>query len=96
VAFVGINHAETYLSFEGMREFQTDGKKHKHPFQEAPEAERRLLQQAKPEFEEFLVLKFKATNIDPYPFTWLDYNRTCLEYAALLTRISREYDRRFP
>lgn len=96
VAFVGINHAETYLSYEGTREFQTDGKKNKHPFQEAPEAERRLLQLAKPEFDEFLILKFKATNINPYPFTWLDYNRTSLEYAALLTRVSREYDRRFP
>ena len=48
------------------------------------------------QFDEFLILKFKATNVDPYPFTWLDYNRTCLEYAALLTRVSREYDRRFP
>ena len=96
VAFVGINHAESYLSFEGTREFQTDGKKNKHPFQEAPEAERRLLQQAKPEFDEFLVLKFRATNVEPYPFTWVDYNQTSLEYAALMTRISREYDRRFP
>ena len=96
VGFVGINHAETYLSFEGTREFQTDGKKQKHPFQEAPEAERRLLQQASPAFDEFLVLKFRATNIAPYLFGWLDYDRTRLEYAALLTRVSREYDRRFP
>jgi hypothetical protein len=96
IAFVGINHAESYLSFEGTREFPTDGKKNKHPFQEAPEAERRLLQQAKSAFDEFLILKFKATNTDPYPFTWLDYDHTRLEYGALLTRVSREYDRRFP
>lgn len=96
VGFVGINHAEKYLSFEGTREFQTDGKKQKHPFQEAPEAERRLRELAKPAFDEFLVLGFKATNIPPYPFAWLDYDKTRMEYAALLTRVSREYDRRFP
>jgi len=96
VGIIGINHADTYLSHEGTREFPTDGRKYKHPFQEAPEAERRLLEKAKPEFDEFLVLKFKATNVEPYPFEWINYNQTCLEYAAVLTRISREYDRRFP
>jgi hypothetical protein len=96
VAFVGINYADTYLSYEGAREFPTDGKKYKHPFQEAPEAERRLVQLAKPDFDEFLVLGFKATNVDPYPFEWTNYDQTRLEYAALLTRVSREYDRRFP
>jgi hypothetical protein len=96
VAFVGLNCAQQYTSYEGEREFQTDGKKHKHPFQEAPEAERRLLQKARPEFDEFQLLKFKASNIEPYPFEWLDYEQTRMEYGALLTRISREYDRRFP
>ncbi len=95
VAFVGVNHAESYLSFEGTREFPTDGKARKHPYQEAPEAERRLVQHAKPEFDEFLILRFKATNIDPYPFEWVDHKKTRLEYAALLTRLSREYDSRF-
>jgi hypothetical protein len=96
VAFVGLNFAQQYTSYEGVREFQTDGKKHKHPFQEAPEAERRLLQLARPAFDEFQLLKFKASNIEPYPFEWLDYEQTRMEYGALLTRISREYDRRFP
>jgi hypothetical protein len=96
VAFVGLNFAQQYTSYEAEREFQTDGKKHKHPFQEAPEAERRLLQQARSAFDEFQLLKFKASNIEPYPFEWLDYEQTRMEYGALLTRISREYDRRFP
>lgn len=96
VAFVGINCASQYTSYEGEREFPTDGKKRKHPFQEAPEAEKRLNQLAKPAFDEFLIMKFQATNTDPYPFSWVNYEQTSMEYAALLTRVSREYDRRFP
>ncbi len=36
VGIVGINHAERYTSYEGAREYPTDGKREKHPFQEAP------------------------------------------------------------
>jgi hypothetical protein len=40
-------------------------------------------------------LRFRATNVDPFPFEWLDYDQTAKEYSALLLRVSREYDRRF-
>src|SRR5438552_7770808 len=43
VAFVGINFAESYVSFEGSRKWPTDGKKYKHPIQEAAQTEKRLL-----------------------------------------------------
>ena len=43
-----------------------------------------------------LVLRFRATNVSPFPFEWLDYAQTAKEYGALLVRLSREYDRRFP
>jgi hypothetical protein len=46
-------------------------------------------------FFEFQVLRFKATNIEPFPFDWVDYEKTRNEYAAALVRISREYDKRF-
>jgi hypothetical protein len=36
VAFVGINFAERYVSFEGKKKWPTDGKKYKHPIQEQP------------------------------------------------------------
>lgn len=95
VGFVGINYSDRYTSYEGNRAFPTDGKKYKHPIQEAAEAETRLKANAKPVFDEFLTLRFRATNEPPYPFAWENYRTLQLEYSALLTRISREYDQRF-
>src|SRR5208283_1843796 len=48
VGIVGVNFAPNYTSYEGAREWPTDGKKHKHPVQEAAEAEKRLLAKAAP------------------------------------------------
>lgn len=96
VAFVGVNRADHYVSYEGDRAYPTSGKGgYLHPRQEAEQAETRLLQEAKPAFEEFLVLRFRATNESPYPFEWTDYDGTKLDYAAALARISSEYERRF-
>ena len=95
VGIVGVNHAEVCTGYEGDRVFTTDGTKHRHPFQEAAEAERRLISEAKPVFDEFPILRYKATNAEPYPFEWADLASTELDYGAILTRISREYDRRF-
>ena len=96
VALVGINQAESTVGYEGDRPFPTTGRQGVlHPFQEAPEAERRLRADAAPEFDEFLVLRFKATNAPPYPFEWVDYNETRLDYAAALARISARYQQRF-
>jgi hypothetical protein len=96
VGIVGVNYAESYTSYEGKVEWPTDGRKHKHPAQEAPEAERRIIQYASPGFDEFLLLRFRATNVAPFPFEWADHGRTRNEYSALLLRVSREYDKRFP
>jgi hypothetical protein len=93
---VGLNFAPSYTSYEGNVQWPTDGHKHKHPIQEASEAERRLISRARPSFDEFQILRFKATNVSPFPFEWLDYPETAKEYGALLIRLSREYDRRFP
>jgi hypothetical protein len=95
VGFVGINYAETYTSHEGDRPWPTDGKKYKHPIEEAAAAEQRLCDKAFPSFDEFLFLRFRAANVPPYPFEWLNYDQTAKEYAALLLRVSREYDQRF-
>ncbi len=95
VGIVGINQAEVCTGYEGDRAFTTDGKKHKHPCQEAADAEDRLVAQAKPPFDEFLILRYRATNAEPYEFEWVDLAGTELDYGAILTRISREYDRRF-
>ncbi len=95
IALVGVNFAEQYTSFEGTQSWPTDGKKYKHPIQEADEAILRLKQRAFEHFDEHLVLKFKASNSAPFPFAWVNENESRLEYSALLTRISRKYDQRF-
>ncbi len=96
VGIVGINCAPTYTSYEGEREWPTDGKKHKHPIQEAAEAERRLISRAAGSFFEFQILRFRASNVAPFPFEWVDLENTAKQYGALLVRVSREYDKRFP
>jgi hypothetical protein len=95
VAIVGINHAANCTSYEGERAFPTDGRKNKHPIQEAASAQARL-QDVVPRFDHFLILRFRSTNVEPYPFEWVDAAETAKDYGAILTRISREYDRRFP
>ncbi len=96
IGFIGVNHAEQYTSYEARRRYKTDGKAQKHPFQEASRAELLLIQKALPAFDEFQLLRFRASNVKPYPFEWVDFDKTSMEYGALLTRVSREYDRRFP
>lgn len=95
IGIVGVNFAEQYTSYEGNREFPTDGRKYKHPIQEAEDAISRLQQRAQAHFDEFLILKFLVSNVAPYPVSWVNENQTQLEYSALLTRVSRDYDRRF-
>jgi hypothetical protein len=95
VGLVGVNFASSYTGYEGDRQFPTDGKKNKHPVQEADDAIARLRERAQPEFDEFMFLRFAASNVEPYPFLWIDENETVMDYGAMLTRISREYDRRF-
>ena len=96
VAIVGINQAESTVRYEGDRPFPTTGRGgFLHPFQEAPEAERRLRAEVAQEFDEFLVLRFRATNAPPFPFEWVDFKETRLDYAASLSRIFARYQQRF-
>ncbi len=96
IAVVGINHADSVVGYEGDRPFPTTGRGgFLHPYQEAPEAERRLRAEAAPEFDEFLVLRFKATNAPPYPFQWVSFRDTQLDYSAVLARIGATYQQRF-
>lgn len=95
VGIVGVNQAPSYTSYEGNREYPTDGKKEKHPNQEASAATQRILADAAPHFFELQILAFRAPNVPPFPFEWVDLTRTEREYASLLLRLSREYDRRF-
>jgi hypothetical protein len=96
VGIVGVNQAPRTVGYEGDRATPTTGRGgFPHPIQEAAEAERRLHADAAPGFDEFLVLRYRATNEDPFSFEWVDYNGTRQDYGAALTRISREYQKRF-
>jgi len=96
VGIVGVNHADSFIGYEGDRSFPTTGKGgFLHPHQEAMEAERRLLAEAAPEYDQFLILRFRATNAVPFPFEWVSYNDLRLDYAAVLARVSSEYQMRF-
>ena len=96
IAVVGINRAESVVSYEGDRPFPTTGKDgFLHPSQEAVEAEQRLRSDAALHYDEFLILRFKATNAPPYPFHWDNYDETRLDYAAALSRVSGRYQQRF-
>ena len=95
VAVVGINSSPIYTSYEGDRAWPTDGKKYVHPIQEAAQAESRLREEIADEFDEFLILRFRAANVGQYPFEWIDYREAFRDYGAILTRISREYEKRF-
>ena len=95
VGLVGVNFAARYTSYEGRAKWPTDGKKHKHPIHEAAAAESRVLLRAAPAYDEFQFLRFRAENVSPFSFEWVDYAQTAKEYSALLVRLSREYDRRF-
>jgi hypothetical protein len=95
IGVVGVNYADRCTSYEGDREYPTDGRGRKHPCQEAPEAEKRIAGRVAPKFDEFLVLRFRARNVAPFDFEWVDCKDTELDYGAILTRVCRDYDRRF-
>ena len=96
VGIVGINRAPYCTTYEANRQYRTNGSStFKHPIEEADEAERRLMQFAGPEFDEFIILRFEAINEPPFGFEWTNQRNTRLDYGAALARISREYDIRF-
>lgn len=94
VAIVGINYSDVMTSYEGDRQYRTDGGRYKHPVQEADQARKRLAE-VESAFDELLILRFKARNEPPYHFEWADERETKQEYGAALMRISNEYQSRF-
>jgi hypothetical protein len=96
VGIVGINQAESYVGYEKDKEWPTTGRDgYLHPYQEAAKAQSRLEADAKPHFDEFLFVRFKATNAPPFPFEWVDLRGLRLDYGAVLARISEKYEKRF-
>ena len=95
VGIAGVNHAAHCTTYEGERFFTTDGRSHRHPIDEAADAMGRLRNGAAAAFDEFLILRFEATNEPPYRFSWVDERATELDYGAALARIAQSYEARF-
>jgi hypothetical protein len=93
IAIVGINHAPICRSFEGDREFVTDGRLYSHPASEAGSAVAHI-EQLRSSYDELLILPFRATNLDPFPFEWVNESETRRDYASLLVRVSNLYSQR--
>ena len=95
VGIVGINYAERCTSYEADRKYPTDGKGNRHPIQEAATAEGRILSRVGSSYDELLFLRFRAENVPPFKFGWVDVVAMETDYAAVLTRITRRYEQRF-
>jgi hypothetical protein len=91
VGLVGVNWSPVYTSYEGDREYPADPP----PAREAPQAIERVQQRVTGAFDELLILSFRATNVSPYPFDWVDEPQLRKEYSAALLRISNEFEARF-
>lgn len=91
VAIVGVNHADEYLNYEGERTYAAK----KAPRLEAADIVSRLERSVRSEYDELLILRFKATNKPPFLFQWVDESDTRELYSSALVRISHEYDSRF-
>jgi hypothetical protein len=90
IGIVGVNFADEYTGYEGERSFDA----RTPPSREAAEIVRRL-ETIKTEFDELLILKYKATNRPPYSFSWVSPTDARLEYRSILVRVSDEYEVRF-
>ncbi|MBI5527704.1 MAG: hypothetical protein HY897_15345 [Deltaproteobacteria bacterium] len=94
VGVTAVNYSHEYTGYEGKRAFPVD-RTPDRARAEADEVSRRIEREVKPRFDEFLLLKFNATNRRPFPFAWLDAKSVNTGYGAALVRIAAEYDRRF-
>jgi hypothetical protein len=95
VGIAGVNFAKQYLSYEKDRKYLTGIDGNPNPIQEAPRAAERLIRECAPDFDEFIILKFSATNAEPFDFDWINQIETEQQYGAALIRVSRLYDDRF-
>ena len=91
VGIAAVNFADKYTSYEGERAFPAKYP----PSRDAPETVRRLGLKARPAYDEFLVLRFRATNRAPFPFEWVDEEETRMQYNSILVRLSNAYEERF-
>jgi hypothetical protein len=91
IGIVGVNYAPTYLGREKDREFLAKTP----PVREAADFANRIERAVESRYDELIVLRFSATNIEPYEFEWVNKMETQQLYGSAIVRISAEYERRF-
>lgn len=91
VGIVGVNFAEVYTGYEGSRQFEAKSP----PARSAPEIVRRLDEKVRSSYDEFLILRFSATNRAPFLFHWVNELATREQYSSILLRLSQAYEARF-
>lgn len=91
VGIVGVNFADVYTGYEGTRQFDAKSP----PSRSAPEIVRRLDEKVRAAYDEFLVLRFSASNRAPYSVHWVDERGTREQYSSILLRLSQIYEARF-
>lgn len=95
VGFAAVNYSERWTGMEGTRSFPVE-RRPQRAQHESEETSRRLQQLARPAFDEFVLLPFRATNQEPFPFSWLNAQGTAADYGAAVVRIAALYEKRFP
>jgi hypothetical protein len=89
VGIVGVNYSYSYVSYEKDRTYSSS------PITESRKAQQRLIERASDAYDEFLILPFGITNVDPYPFEWTERRETEQLYNSALLRVSNLYNTRF-
>lgn len=91
VAVVAVNFEPDYVSYEKDRAYKDpprDG--------EARETSARIINEIGDDYDELIIIPFKATNSPPYPFSLVNEKDTALDYGAVLTRLGAKYNKGFP
>jgi hypothetical protein len=91
IAIVGVNHATEYVGREGTRTYRA----HRAPAAEAAAVIQFIVGRVDAFYDELIVLRFAATNIDPFPFKWVDSAATRRDYSAAILRLAGLYQQRF-
>jgi hypothetical protein len=91
VAIVGVNYADSYTGWEKDRQFPAKTP----PSREAAGFASRIERAVDSHYDELLILKFRATNTEPYDFHWVNKSETEQLYGSALVRLSAAYELRF-
>jgi hypothetical protein len=87
VGIMGINRAQYGTSYEDTRSFKAHDKANRHPYQGTLEAERRLLADAAPHYDEFIILPYDAANEPPLRIAWINQNSIERNYGSAWMRL---------